>query len=113
MERLFELYLEGGVLEGRADVILDREGGAPGSLASVDYKVAEDPIRDKRYRLQLAVHTAVARGRACAFRAPPARAERRFPPQRRCQRSVGAGGASHRSPVASGDPPGRVSATAG
>lgn len=62
VERPFELYLDDGVVAGRADVILDREDGRPGSLAIVDYKVAEDPIRDDRYRLQLAVYTAAARG---------------------------------------------------
>ena len=61
-ERPFELHLEDGVVMGRADIILDRENGNDGSLAIVDYKLANDPVRDDRYRLQLAVYTAAARG---------------------------------------------------
>jgi DNA helicase-2/ATP-dependent DNA helicase PcrA len=61
-ERPFELHLPDGTIAGRADVILDEEGGQAGALAIVDYKVAEDPERDERYRLQLAVYTAAGRG---------------------------------------------------
>lgn len=61
VERPFELHLEDGIVTGRADVILDGEGGIPGRLAIVDYKVAEDPARDARYRRQLAVYAASAR----------------------------------------------------
>jgi DNA helicase-2/ATP-dependent DNA helicase PcrA len=61
-ERPFELYLPDGVVTGRADVILDMEGGQIGSLAIVDYKSANDPRRDERYRWQLAVYAAAGRG---------------------------------------------------
>jgi DNA helicase-2/ATP-dependent DNA helicase PcrA len=39
-ERPFELRLDGITVIGRADVILDHEGGVPGSLALVDYKTS-------------------------------------------------------------------------
>lgn len=39
-ERPFELHLEGVTVTGRADVILDREGGVPTALAVVDYKTS-------------------------------------------------------------------------
>jgi DNA helicase-2/ATP-dependent DNA helicase PcrA len=40
VERPFELHLDGVVLTGRADVILDHEGGVPSTLAIVDYKTS-------------------------------------------------------------------------
>ena len=49
-------------IAGRADVILDQEGGATGALAIVDYKAAQDAMRDDRYRQQLAVYAAAGRG---------------------------------------------------
>jgi DNA helicase-2/ATP-dependent DNA helicase PcrA len=61
VERPFELHVPDGTVAGRADVILDEEGGI-GSLAIVDYKVAMDEKRDERYRRQLAVYTAAGRG---------------------------------------------------
>lgn len=61
-ERPFELHLDDGTIAGRADVILDMEGGRIGSLAIVDYKVAAAEERDERYRQQLAVYTAAGRG---------------------------------------------------
>jgi DNA helicase-2/ATP-dependent DNA helicase PcrA len=39
-ERPFELHLDGVTVEGRADVILDEEGGVPTALAIVDYKTS-------------------------------------------------------------------------
>jgi DNA helicase-2/ATP-dependent DNA helicase PcrA len=39
-ERPFELHLEGVTISGRADVILDKEGGVPTALAIVDYKTS-------------------------------------------------------------------------
>lgn len=39
-ERPFELYLDGVVVSGRADVIYDEHNGQVGSLAIVDYKTA-------------------------------------------------------------------------
>jgi DNA helicase-2/ATP-dependent DNA helicase PcrA len=39
-ERPFELHLEGVNVEGRADVILDEEGGVPTALAILDYKTS-------------------------------------------------------------------------
>lgn len=62
VERPFELAVLGGRVNGSADLILDREGGRPDALAVVDYKLANDPIRDDRYRRQLAIYTAAGRG---------------------------------------------------
>ena len=62
VERPFELHVEDGTVSGRADVILDSEGGKIGKLAIVDYKVAEDTARDERYRQQLAVYASAGRG---------------------------------------------------
>lgn len=39
-ERPFELHLDGVIVSGRADVILDKEGGVPSALALVDYKTS-------------------------------------------------------------------------
>jgi DNA helicase-2/ATP-dependent DNA helicase PcrA len=61
-ERAFELHLEKGVVNGRADVILDREGGKVGNLAIVDYKTANDPKTDDIFAFQLAIYAAAGRG---------------------------------------------------
>lgn len=61
-ERPFELHLPEGVVNGRADVILDRENGHIGALALVDYKTATDPRSDDVYAFQLAVYAAAGRG---------------------------------------------------
>ena len=47
--------------DGRADVILDKEGGEVRSLAIVDYKTSTDPDADEDYALQLAVYTDAGR----------------------------------------------------
>lgn len=60
-ERPFELHLPQGFLSGRADVILDREGGRPDSLAVVDYKSGTDSASDENFRFQLQVYAAAAR----------------------------------------------------
>jgi DNA helicase-2/ATP-dependent DNA helicase PcrA len=60
-ERPFELHLPQGFLSGRADVILDREGGRPDSLAIVDYKSGTDSASDENFRFQLQVYAAAAR----------------------------------------------------
>jgi DNA helicase-2/ATP-dependent DNA helicase PcrA len=39
-ERPFELHLDGVIVSGRADVILDKEDGVPTALAIVDYKTS-------------------------------------------------------------------------
>jgi DNA helicase-2/ATP-dependent DNA helicase PcrA len=39
-ERPFELHLDGVIVTGRADVILDQKGGVPRALAIVDYKTS-------------------------------------------------------------------------
>ena len=54
-ERPFELALDGVVVSGRADVILDKHEGSPDSLAIVDYKTAID---DRELGLQLQVYAA-------------------------------------------------------
>src|SRR5262249_2276307 len=61
-ERAFELHLDKGIVNGRADVILDHEGGKVSHLAIVDYKTANDRKTDGVYRFQLAIYTAAGRG---------------------------------------------------
>ena len=62
IERPFALHLDDGIVSGRADVILDEEGGRTGSLAIVDYKVSADESRAPRYEEQLQVYTLAGRG---------------------------------------------------
>lgn len=59
-ERPFELRLEGVTVSGRADVILDQEGGVPTALAIVDYKTSAgvDPLE---HALQLQVYADAGR----------------------------------------------------
>ena len=54
-ERPFELHLDGVTVSGRADVILDKEGGIPTGLAIVDYKTSTDGDIAP-YELQLQVY---------------------------------------------------------
>lgn len=61
-ERPFELHLQQGIVSGRADVILDREGGMVNRLAIVDYKTANDPTADDVYAFQLAIYAEAGRG---------------------------------------------------
>jgi DNA helicase-2/ATP-dependent DNA helicase PcrA len=60
-ERPFEMHFEGGILAGRADVILDQENGRPNHLAIVDYKTSTDEKRDERYAKQLTIYAAAGR----------------------------------------------------
>ena len=60
-ERPFEIHFEGGILSGRADVILDEEDGKIGHLAIVDYKTSTDEHRNKRYAKQLTIYAAAGR----------------------------------------------------
>lgn len=69
IERPFELHLDQANVTGRADVILDREGGQIGSLALVDYKTAADPRADDIYAFQLAIYAAAGRGEGLNVRA--------------------------------------------
>jgi DNA helicase-2/ATP-dependent DNA helicase PcrA len=62
VERPFAVHLHDGVVSGRADVILDEEGGRRGALAIVDYKVATDDAREGRYQEQLRVYAVAGRG---------------------------------------------------
>lgn len=59
-ERPFELHLEGAIVSGRADVILDHEGGVPSRLAIVDYKTRADG-ENALFDLQLQVYTDAGR----------------------------------------------------
>jgi DNA helicase II / ATP-dependent DNA helicase PcrA len=68
-ERPFELHLDQAIVTGRADVILDREGGEIGSLALVDYKTAADPRTNDIYAFQLAIYAAAGRGEGLNVRA--------------------------------------------
>jgi len=53
-ERPFELHLEGVTVTGRADVILDQEGGVPTALAIVDYKTSTSgEVLDHALQLQV------------------------------------------------------------
>lgn len=52
-ERPFELHLEGVTVLGRADVILDREGGVPTALAILDYKTSTGVDADHGLQLQV------------------------------------------------------------
>jgi DNA helicase-2/ATP-dependent DNA helicase PcrA len=68
-ERPFALHLDNGVVTGRADVILDREGNVIGNLALVDYKTSTDPLADDVYAFQLAIYAAAGRGEGLNVRA--------------------------------------------
>lgn len=70
-ERPFALHLPQGIVNGRADVILDQEGGLPGALALVDYKTASaaDVGGDDVFAFQLAVYAAAAVGEGVNVRA--------------------------------------------
>ncbi len=61
-ERAFELHLDRGVVNGRADVILDREGGRVDHLAIVDYKTSNDARADDLFAFQLAIYASAGRG---------------------------------------------------
>ncbi len=52
-ERPFELRLEGVTVTGRADVILDNEGGVKESLAILDYKTSVGKDADHSLQLQI------------------------------------------------------------
>ena len=52
-ERPFELRLDGITVTGRADVILDQEGGKPTALAILDYKTSTSNDRDHGLQLQV------------------------------------------------------------
>ena len=53
-ERPFELHLDGVIVTGRADVILDREDGVPTALAIVDYKTSTSgDVADHALQLQV------------------------------------------------------------
>jgi DNA helicase-2/ATP-dependent DNA helicase PcrA len=68
-ERAFELHLAKGIVSGRADVILDHEGGRVGSLAIVDYKTANEAKNDDVFGFQLAIYAAAGRGEGLNVRA--------------------------------------------
>src|SRR5262249_16343629 len=68
-ERPFELHLPTAIITGRADVILDKEGGEVQSLAIVDYKTSTDPDAGADYALQLAVYTDAGRREGLNVRA--------------------------------------------
>lgn len=54
IERKFELAIDGALISGRADVILDRHEGKPDNLAIVDYKTSTD---EQEFDLQLQIYT--------------------------------------------------------
>lgn len=57
-ERPFELYLDGVVVSGRADVVFDEHDGIANNLSIVDYKTA---LGDELKPLQLQVYTDAGR----------------------------------------------------
>lgn len=59
-ERPFELRLDGVTVTGRADVILDKEGGIPSALAIVDYKTSTSG-EVSAHELQLQVYADAGR----------------------------------------------------
>ncbi|MGA1223719.1 MAG: ATP-dependent helicase [Phycisphaerales bacterium] len=65
-ERPFELYVDGGTLTGRADVILDHHEGRPDSLALLDYKTTQDAQRQEQTAFQLRVYAAAGRAEGLA-----------------------------------------------
>jgi ATP-dependent DNA helicase UvrD/PcrA len=69
VERPFALHVGEGIVSGRADVILDEEGGTRGALAIVDYKVTTDEAREERYHEQLRVYSLAGRGEGLEVRA--------------------------------------------
>jgi DNA helicase II / ATP-dependent DNA helicase PcrA len=60
-ERPFELHVEGVTISGRADVILDQEGGVPTALAILDYKTSTRPDTEADHALQLQVYADAGR----------------------------------------------------
>jgi DNA helicase-2/ATP-dependent DNA helicase PcrA len=58
-ERPFELHLDGVVVSGRADVVLDKEGGVETALAIVDYKTSV--TKDADHALQIQVYADAGR----------------------------------------------------
>jgi DNA helicase-2/ATP-dependent DNA helicase PcrA len=69
VERPFELHLHEANVSGRADVILDQEGGVSGGLALVDYKTRRVAADDANLDLQLKAYTAAAQGEGFDVRA--------------------------------------------
>lgn len=68
-ERSFELHLDGVIVSGRADVILDQEGGRPTSLAILDYKTSTGTDDAGTHALQLQVYTDAGRREGLDVRA--------------------------------------------
>lgn len=52
-ERPFKLHLDGVTINGRADVILDREDGVDTALAILDYKTSTSAIAEHELQLQV------------------------------------------------------------
>ncbi|MFG2049624.1 ATP-dependent helicase [Micromonospora sp. NPDC048935] len=67
-ERPFELHLDGVIIAGRADVILDKEGGITNALAIVDYKTSTS-AGEADHALQLQVYADAARREGLDVRA--------------------------------------------
>lgn len=62
-ERPFELHLDGVTISGRADVILDQEGGVPSALALVDYKTSlRGTVLDHALQLQVYANAGIREG---------------------------------------------------
>ncbi|MGK5682282.1 ATP-dependent helicase [Actinoplanes sp. URMC 104] len=67
-ERPFELHLDGVIVAGRADVILDLEGGVTEALAIVDYKTSMSGDHEQ-HALQLQVYADAGRREGLDLRA--------------------------------------------
>lgn len=69
VERPFELHLQEANIVGRADVILDHEGGVDHCLAVVDYKTRKVAADDGNTDMQVKAYAAAARGEGHDVRA--------------------------------------------
>jgi DNA helicase-2/ATP-dependent DNA helicase PcrA len=67
-ERPFELHLDGVIVTGRADVILDEEEGVPTALAILDYKTSTSGDRSD-HDLQLQIYSDAGRREGLDVRA--------------------------------------------
>ena len=61
-ERPFELHLDDITVTGRADVILDQEGGQPTALAILDYKTSTAVASDHGLQLQVYADAGIREG---------------------------------------------------
>ena len=61
LERSFEIHTDDGLLSGRADVILDKEGSDKRGLSIVDYKASRRVEREEHNEMQLRIYSHAGR----------------------------------------------------